>query len=690
VVVADSGGRIFGRAGTTVIALWLFVGALALRVIYVLELRASPLASFPVLDELYHVDWATALAAGDWVGSEVFFRAPLYPYTLGLVFALSDGSVLAARIVQAVYASLLPVAVFYLGRRVFSRSVALAAGIVTAVYPFFIYYTHELLIVSLVTVLDVALIIAILRADESGSRRRWLVAGLVAGASAVARPTVLIFLPVLLAWLLWRARSSRWKESGRLARAAVMIVLGVAVFVVPVTVRNYVVGRDFVPIASQGGINFFIGNNVTSDGASAVLPVLGEAWENEDAVRIAEAHLGRPLKPSEVSRFWYARGREFVMERPLDAARLYLRKLVLFWDSYELANNKDIYYFGRMSVVFRVLSWINFGLIAPLAIVGMVVSARRKRGGGVMLLFVLSYMCGVLLFFVNARFRLPVLPSLILFAAAGVYWLLAQLRSRDFRKLGIGLAVVAALAVFVNYDFYGTHAGDRAQTHMTLGRAAAAQGRHEEAVGEYRRAIEISPRYAKAYNSMGLALEELGRDDEALEAYMEAAGIDSTLATVRNNIGSYLLRRGEPEAAERWFEEAIAIDEYLEQAHMNLAVIMAEDGRLDGAEYHLRCAVTAEPGFVEAWHALGRVLEQTDRLPEAASAYARAVSIDPSYVDARHDLGVVLAIGGRYEEAIWQLEAALRLRPNDPRIAANLARARELAAASRDASGRLR
>ncbi|MBN2565457.1 MAG: tetratricopeptide repeat protein [Candidatus Eisenbacteria bacterium] len=675
------------RDGSAAIAWALFGAALALRVVYVLQLRASPLSSFPVLDELYHVEWARAIAAGDWVGSDIFFRAPLYPYTLGVLFAVFHGSLLAARMAQAAYSALLPVAVFFLGNRVFGRRVAVAGGIVALLYPFFIYFSQELLIVSLVVLLDVVLVIAALRADQTGGRLRWLAVGLVGGASAVARPSILIFVPALLIWMWWRERSGNRPvgESApalrRVLPSVMLVLLGIAAVVAPVTVRNYVVGKDLVPIASQGGINFFIGNNSTSDGASAVLPVLGESWQNEDAERVAEAQLGRHLKPSEVSSFWFARGRDFIIREPGTAVRLYLRKLVLFWDSYELANNKDIYYFGRMSAVFRWFSWLNFGLIAPLAILGMFVSLRRNPAAVLLALFVSSYMCGVLLFFVNSRFRLPVVPFLILFAAAAVRWLLLQIAQRRARSLLLALAALAALAFFVNYDFYSTHAGDRAQTHMTLGRAAAAQGHHGEALREYRRAIEISPGYAKAYNSMGLALEQLGRDDEALETYLRASEIDSTLATVRNNIGSLLLRRGDPRSAARWFEDAIAIDPYLEQAHMNLAVILAENGRLEDAEYHLKCAVTAEPAFKEAWDALGRLFEQTGRLPEAASAYARAISIDPSYVEARRDLGVVLAMGGRYREAIVELEAAHRLRPNDAGIASDLAKVRGALAA---------
>ena len=73
----------------------IFAAAWVLRFVYVMQLRGSPLADFPIVDELYHVEWARALAAGDWVGSEVFFRAPLYPYTLGALFSIFGENLLA-------------------------------------------------------------------------------------------------------------------------------------------------------------------------------------------------------------------------------------------------------------------------------------------------------------------------------------------------------------------------------------------------------------------------------------------------------------------------------------------------------------------------------------------------------------------------------------------------------------------
>ena len=122
--------KLFLRAGV------IFAVAWTLRFIYVLHLRGSPLADFPILDELYHVEWARALAAGDWLGSTVFFRAPLYPYLLGAVFSVLGESLQAARLVQATCTALTPVAVYFLGRRVFGEREALLGSAVAALYLF--------------------------------------------------------------------------------------------------------------------------------------------------------------------------------------------------------------------------------------------------------------------------------------------------------------------------------------------------------------------------------------------------------------------------------------------------------------------------------------------------------------------------------------------------------------------------
>ena len=75
------------------------------------------------------------------------------------------------------------------------------------------------------------------------------------------------------------------------------------------TVRNYVVSRQFVPIAWQAGTDFVIGNNPQSDGVTAIVPGTRSSWWGgfDDVKRLAEAAAGRPLKGAEIDRYWLAR-----------------------------------------------------------------------------------------------------------------------------------------------------------------------------------------------------------------------------------------------------------------------------------------------------------------------------------------------------------------------------------------------
>ncbi len=675
-----------------VTALLLFVAALILRLIYVRHLQGSPLAQTPMLDELYHVEWARRLASGDWLGSRVFFRAPLYPYLLGVMLSVFRGSLTAARVVQACYGALVPVVTLFLARRVCGRRCGLVAGVLAAVYPFFIYFDNELLITSLIVLLDAALLLLVLRADEHPSWMRWLGAGVVLGLSAIARPNVLVFAPVLFIWMWLSARAGAGSvpKSGRFtlltrstpfltaAHRFGVLAVGIVLVVAPVTLRNLALEKDFVLIASQGGINYFIGNNAQSDGVSAVVPGLGEAWEYDDCERIAEREEGRRLRPSEVSGFWYGKGREFLRTRTGDAVRLHVRKFVLFWDSYELANNKDIYYFGRMSGVFKGLSWLHFGVVVPFAAIGILALRRRKRYASLLLFFVAAYSATVIMFFVNARFRMPVLPALLVFAAAGLVWLWDEMKGRRWFRVAAGLACVVAVAAFVNYDFYSTHLGDRPQTHNTIGLAHASAGRYAQAVASYDRAIELAPAYAKAWNNRGLSLEGVGDPEAAFASYMRAAELDPLLATAPNNIGALLWGSGDLESALPWFERAVAADAWLPEAQYNLASVLTRLGRGDEAEIAYQSAIRARPRFQEAWHDYGVLLEDSGRLSEAISAYQRAVIIDPRSANARNSLGIALARSGQYREAIMELEAALALAPGDRNLLANLQTIRSL------------
>ena len=169
------------------------------------------------------------------------------------------------------------------------------------------------------------------------------------GAAALARPNLLLFVAALALWPLARRRAPR------LAVAA--FVLPVVLVVGAVTLRNKIVADEWVVISSQGGVNFFIGNNREAPGSfAAPRGTIGrpEALNETQTKAQAEAAVGRPLSPSEASRWWFKRGLRYLARNAGDAARLYGRKVSLLTNSYEVTLNADYNFRGNFSPFHRV------------------------------------------------------------------------------------------------------------------------------------------------------------------------------------------------------------------------------------------------------------------------------------------------------------------------------------------------
>ncbi len=71
---------------------------------------------------------------GDWIGSGVFFHAPLYPYFLGLLYATFGRSLLLIKVLQILLGGLACLLIAETGRNLISRKTGLIAGLLAAFY----------------------------------------------------------------------------------------------------------------------------------------------------------------------------------------------------------------------------------------------------------------------------------------------------------------------------------------------------------------------------------------------------------------------------------------------------------------------------------------------------------------------------------------------------------------------------
>jgi tetratricopeptide (TPR) repeat protein len=493
-----------------------------------------------------------------------------------------------------------------IGKRTLGERVGVVAGGLWGIYPIALRYEGDLLVEGLFIFFVIAGILQYLRCRAVSRWRGWFGTGILFGLAAITRPTILGIV-VLLPAIDWLARRRETALGGTPAvRHWLALGLGLVLPILPVTAHNWFVGHDWVPIASQGGVNFMIGNNPKSDGYTAIVPGTRATWwgGHDDAVALAEGAAGRKLKPSEVSQYWFDEGKRFIQSDPAAAARLMVRKAFLcFWGA-EISNNEHIYFLRHYSWPMRLTLWyfgiyFPFGLVAPLGLVGMGMALRRRAPGSILLsAYTLLYAASVIAFFVCARFRLPVVPILLLFAAYAGTALWRQPRA----MIGAAIAVLG-LMVLLNSDLYRLNAsifGSQALSYLDLGSYRMRQGEFAEAKPLLAKAVELDPGHPAPHALLGrIALEE-GRLEEAEKELRLATRGDPVLfrdviTQAQRDLGRLAIQRGWFDRARIVYELSLELDPGSAESHAGAGIAATAMGDSAGAAAHFARALESDP-----------------------------------------------------------------------------------------------
>jgi tetratricopeptide (TPR) repeat protein len=411
----------------------------------------------------------------------------------------------------------------------------------------------------------------------------------------------------------------------------------VALVVGGVTLRNKIVAGEWVVISSQGGVNFFIGNNREAPGSFMPPPgTIGrpEAMNEAQTRAQAEAAVGRPLTSSEASRWWFKRGLRYLARNAGDAALLYGRKLSLLTNSYEVTLNTDFNFRGNFSPFHRV-PVPYFGFVFAFGTLGMALGWRGEPPGRrALALFVLATALSVITFFVVDWYRLPLAPALAVAAGHGVARLGGDVRAR--RWLGAALAAAAA-ALLLTFSWLPGVGCDRdavaTQSYFNYGTYYMVQGDLERAAGNFRKALTYKEDNAFALGYLGLVYERQGRDDLATYYYLQSLAIDPGDAETNYFLAANLARRG----------------------------------KCDVAIPLLKTAVASFPGYADAWRLLAECDIKEGDYGAAAEAYRRLLALAPGDAAARARYAGVLMELGDFDGGVASARLALAV---DPGVAA--------------------
>lgn len=664
--------------------------AALLRVIYTLTSRQSPFFDHLDLDTKFYDSWARQIAAGDWMGRDVFFMGPLYPYFLALVYKAFGPSLLAAKLVQSLVGALTAGFVFLLGRECFGRVVGILAGLLAAVYVPFIFTDNLLLLPVLATLLNTIMLYLLCRGLARGGGRVLVASGFFAGLSAAGNASILVFAPVAVGFILfWR----KWTLEARIRRA-LFFVAGLAVVVTPILIRNYAVGRDFVPLTSNAGLNFYIGNSAKATGAY-VKPEGLDIYTDPSGKAIAERSLGRPLRPSQVSAYWRDRALTYIAEAP--GAFLYnlVRKFFFFWSVYEVPQIEHLPFERQYSWILK-LPTPSFGMICPLGIIGAALALRRRKAAYLLALFVLTYSASIIAFFVVARYRLPAVPALMVFAAYALIWLVGCAARGRWRHFAYALAALLGLFALVHINFYRIHPMNGfAQSYYRLGVIYESKGDLGRAIENHRKALELDPEIVPAHVNLGILLSRQGKYGEAMAELSDAVRHDPAYDKALYNLGLVYAETGRNDSALVMLDRALEVNPdyalakiakagtYYELADLgaaeSLLLGLRDDPGLPKPSRAQATALLSLMGRRKAWLATrdrdyqrlsDRWLLRGDNLASlglsarALEAYVRAIETDSLSVVARFQAGTLYISIGDFTRAQNQFDRVLEISPS--------------------------
>jgi tetratricopeptide (TPR) repeat protein len=221
------------------------------------------------------------------------------------------------------------------------------------------------------------------------------------------------------------------------------------------------------------------------------------------------------------------------------------------------------------------------------------------------------------------RMYLPLL-SVVFLVVIGAHRLAASsLREAYLRRVEAGVAVLLTVALI----------------WMTATRNEAY--RTEETI--WADVVAKRPRDARALNNLGSAQAREGRSDDAMPLFIKALEINPNYPEAHNNLGGALYNQRRMDEAIEHFSEAVRLKPDYAAAHLNLGLALHNRGRLDEAIAQYLEVLRLKPDDAEAHNHLGAALRSQGRLQEAVDRFKEALRLRPGYPEAQRNLDSALS-----------------------------------------------
>ena len=365
-------------------------------------------------------------------------RAPLWPFIIALVDRVLGPQDILVRLLLCFVGSATCVLLYFFARDVFGERIGIFAGVVGAIYPFLYIYDGLLYAESLYIFLLLAFCYTLYHLQRTPRLYLMLVSGGLLGLLSLTRPNGIALLGLFVLWacvLVWRQVLS-WRV---VAKSVLVVSLLSLAFIAPWTLRNYKVTHALIPVAVGdgkvllGAYNYETADPIYQHGYYAgvwIIPSEATPW-------VATQFPASCAGPCEVRRDnayktaalqWLAGHTAYI---PFMLGQHFINTWAVVPQEADLAINRFPEH-GASQLVILMMETMT-PLVFALALLGVIVTSGRWRDLLFLYLVVGLTLAQSIAYYGIPRFRAPIEPLLLLFAAGAMWWLATY--AQKYRKL---------------------------------------------------------------------------------------------------------------------------------------------------------------------------------------------------------------------------------------------------------------
>lgn len=613
----------------------LFLLTFLVRFIVLNRLTGSPFTLQDDGDMKFYSDWALRIAHGQWTDHQAFYGLPGYAYLLAVIYAIAGPGAYLPALLQAICEAITASLIFLLAVECFrpagdsgkrdvaaARSVGsapalpMAAGILAGLGWTFYQPAQAFSVVLMPNAWMIpvfwGVVLWTIRSRLTSVWRPWLWIGLAIGTTAMMIATVLFLIPLVVVAIFLKPAPGGSRNFLRKLGAAIFLIAGVVAGCAPASLHNRLAAGEPVTLSAHGGLNLYVGNNPEATGYTKIPSGLraGQAAMLKDSIAIAEAAEGRKLRRYEVSRYWSDKAKAYIREHPGDWLRLMGLKVRNLWNQYQY---DDLSLIALLDEVGILTPGIRFGIVAALAIPGLLFCGLRFPRSRWVAAAALLQMAALLSVFVTERYRLAAVPGLLILGGGGLVLAWQAIVNGAWKEVA-GYACTGIFgAVAVSWPVGNPELWSLDPINIGI----------------------------KASRSLR---ETLDADSRARQLELARKSLEKGLKLMPGNaeatfaLGNVHLEEGKVTEAKQLFRRTLELDPAHDGAWNNLGVLAMKEGHLDMARHCFERSLDAEPDDAETWYLLARVLEAKKDVTGALRAMRRADELEPGRPDFKETM----------------------------------------------------